>query len=308
MFNEIRTLNFPQIALPPLSAISSLMLPSIPPEPRFALSSLGGDRFPLSDTALGDLGMKLYVSRVCQMLVELIFCISRLIVLLRLNKLGIRFTSGKQQALLQGDTSGDVIHPFFVYGAQVWGMYFCDSMDNSPAMVRLQAKYLQITLELLAEISKGNDWELRAQVGVWITSGSLTLRRGDVTNLYIRKSCEAVEMARLQFVPTYGPPPEFSEELHEKLSVLSQIIYFENFSFLVNGGAEPTMTARVEKEFRSQLQVLPITLFSLTSLIRHPSVGGISGIIQDLSAGNAHASSVAGQRYSAHTQPSSDRR
>ena len=227
-------------------------------------------------------------------------------VLLRLNKLGIRFTSGKQQALLQGDITGDAIHPFFVYGAQVWGMYFCDSMVNSPAMIRLQAKYLQITLGLLGEISKGHDWELRAQVGVWITSGSLTLRRGDVTNLYLRKSCEAVEMARLQFIPTYGPPPKFSEELHEKLSILSQIIYFENFSFLVYGGAEPTMTARIEKGFRNQLQVWPITPFSLASLIRHSSVGSIPSIIQDLSASYAHANSVAGQRHSAHPEISSD--
>ena len=173
-------------------------------------------------------------------------------------------------------------------------------------MIRLQAKYLQVTMELLGEISKGHDWELRAQIGVWITSGSLTLRRSDVTSLYIRKSCEAVEVAGLQFIPTYGPPPEFSEELHEKLSVLSQIIYYENFSFLVCGGAEPTMTARIEKEFRNQLQVRYITPFPLTSLIQYFYVGGISGIIQDLSAGYAHANDIAGQRHGARTQPSPD--
>ena len=227
-------------------------------------------------------------------------------VLLRLNKFGIRFTSGKQQALLRGDTSGDVIHPFFVYGAQVWGMYFCDTMVDSPAMIRLQAKYLQVTLELLGEASKGHDWELRAQIGVWITSGSLTLRQSEVTNLYIRKSCEAVETAGLQFIPTYGPPPEFSEELHEKLSTLSQIIYYENFLFLVCGGAEPTMTARIEKEFRNQLRVWPVAPFPLRSLAQKISVGGISGTIQDMSAGYAHANDIAGQGHGTHTQPPPD--
>ena len=237
---------------------------------------------------------------------ELTLSYSRLTVLLRLNKFGIRFTSVKQQALLQGDTSGNIIHPFFVYSAQIRGMYFCDSMDNSPAMVRLQAKYLQIALDLLAEISEGDDWELRAQVGVWIAGGSLTLRRGDFANVYFRKNCEVINTARLQFIPTYGPPPRFSEELHEKLSVLTQTIYFENFLFLVCGGAEPTMTARIEKEFRNQLQVWPITPFSLRSLIRHFSLGGIPSIIQDLPASYAHANSVAGQRHSAHPEISSN--
>ena len=227
-------------------------------------------------------------------------------VLLRLNKFGIRFTSGKQQALLRGDTSGDAIHPFFVYSAQIWGMYFCDTMVDSPAMIRLQAKYLQVTLELLAEVSKGHDWELRAQIGVWITSASLTLRQGDVMNLYLREGCEAVETAGLQFIPTYGPPPEFSEELHEKLSVLSQLIYYENFLFLVCGGAEPTMTARIEKEFRNQLRVWPVAPFPLTSLAQKFSVGGISSIIQDLSVGYAHTNGITGQRHSTHTQPSPD--
>lgn len=71
----------------------------------------------------------------------------------------------------------------------------------------------------------------------------------------MQKSCEAVDTAGLQFVPTYGRPPVFSEALHEKLSVLSQIIYFENFLFLTAGGTEPMKTARIEKEFRYQLPV-----------------------------------------------------
>jgi hypothetical protein len=135
-------------------------------------------------------------------------------------------------------------------------------------MAGLRSKDRQACLELLIEISQGNDWELRAQVTLWITIGSIFLRISETTHDYIRKSCEVVNAARLQFIPTYGKPPDFSEELHEKLSVLSQIIYFENFLFLTCGGAEPTMSTRIEMEFRDQLRVRPAaSLF--TSRIQH---------------------------------------
>lgn len=59
-FEETRTR--PRVTLPPFSAISSLIFPSIPPQPHAVLPSPGIGRFQLSDVALGDLNMKLYVS------------------------------------------------------------------------------------------------------------------------------------------------------------------------------------------------------------------------------------------------------
>ena len=134
-------------------------------------------------------------------------------------------------------------------------MHFCEGMDDSPAMARLQAKHLQTSLEILAEIYRGNDLELKARVALWVTAGSFILPFENLTSRYLRKTCEAIDTAGLRFIPTYGRPPEFSEDLHEKLSILSQALYFENFIFLTCGGAEPTVTAIIEKEFRNQLQV-----------------------------------------------------
>ena len=62
-FDKIRTHIF--VTLPPFSAISSTIFPSIPPQPHVASSSPGTGRFQLSNAALGDLNMKLYVSRAC---------------------------------------------------------------------------------------------------------------------------------------------------------------------------------------------------------------------------------------------------
>jgi len=126
---------------------------------------------------------------------------------------------------------------------------------NSPTMIHLHARHMQSTLESLADVFQGHDWELRALVAVWVISGSIILSADDMVHMYMQRSCEAVNAAKLRFIPTYGRPPEFSEDLHERLSVLSQIIYFENFLFLTCGGAKPTMTAKLEEEFRCRLQV-----------------------------------------------------
>ena len=228
--------------------------------------------------------------------------------LCRLNKLGTRFCSEKQQALLRGDTSGTVIEPFFIHAAQSLGMHFCEDVGSSPPMIRLQAKNVQRSLESLVDTFKGQDWELIAQVALWVAAGSIAMRLGHITHAYIKKSCEAIDTARLRFIPTYGRPPEFSEHLHEKLSVLSQTIYFENFLFLACGGAEPTLTARIEKEFRHRLQVRSASSWLFTPRVHRSLAGSLSGIVQHLSVDHAHADHLVGQRHGGYARPSSDRR
>ena len=186
-------------------------------------------------------------------------------------------------------------------------MYFYEYMDDSPALIRLQTKYVRKSLGLLVDALKGHDWELTAQVALWVTAGSLVMQLGHVTYPYIKKCCEAVNVAGFQFIPTYGRPAEFSEDLHEKLSVLSQIIYYENFWFLTCGGAEPTMTAKIEKEFRYRLQVPSTSSWLFTSHVQRSLTGGLPDIVQHLSVDHAHTNNSAGERHGDYTRPSSDR-
>ena len=72
--NEVRRYNLPRVALPSFSAVSSLVIPTIPPESHDTSPPLGAGRFQLSDVALGDLDMKLYVSRIpCLSMVPILF-------------------------------------------------------------------------------------------------------------------------------------------------------------------------------------------------------------------------------------------
>ena len=187
-------------------------------------------------------------------------------------------------------------------------MHFCEGMDDSPAMIRLQAKHLQMSLESIADVFRGHDQELIAQVALWVVAGSFILPFNNVIPQYVVKACEAIDVAGLQFIPTYGRPPAFSDDLHEKLSLLCQAIYLENFVFLTHGGAEPTMTAGLEKEFRHRLQVRP---GPSPSLIPHPQrfpIGRLSGAVQDMSVDHANAGHSARQGYGSYSQPSSYRR
>ena len=64
--------------------------------------------------------------------------------------------------------------------------------------------------------------------------------------------------ADLRFLPVYGRPAELSEQVREDAAVLSQAIYLENYFYLTLGGPAPAMGARIEKEFRLDLQVRTI--------------------------------------------------
>jgi hypothetical protein len=59
----------------------------------------------------------------------------------------------------------------------------------------------------------------------------------------------------MRFIPKYEHPPPYSDEIHEKSTVLSQIIWMENLFFLTCGGERPKLTTKIEEEFRHELPV-----------------------------------------------------
>ena len=171
------------------------------------------------------------------------------------RKLGIHFTQEKQEAILEGDVSGTVVHPLFVHQACSFGMHFYQSFIQTPGAPHLQARHSQSVWEGLAKILKGNNNVLKAQAVLSISTCCLIFRWIDYAHQYLHKACRLINMANLQFIPTCGQPPAYSEEICERSAILSQAIYFENYLFLTCGGAEPKSTARIEREFRCDLQV-----------------------------------------------------
>ena len=116
-----------------------------------------------------------------------------------------QITPEKKQALLRGDI---IIHPFFVYAARVLGIYFYDGIDDSPTIIRLQAKHLQTAFERLAEIFKEPQSAGGALGHCWVNC-----RVGNFAPQHMRRGCEAINTAGLRYIPTYEQSPEFSDPL-----------------------------------------------------------------------------------------------
>ena len=188
---------------------------------------------------------------------------SRLKGLCQLSKLGLYFTQEKQEAILRGDTSNSVVHRNFVDGAQVMGMYFC-APEETPAMIRLQAIYVQRAWESLIHLSQTNGEREKAQALVRVAHSATILGFSTGAQLYLAKVCKIIEKVKLRFLPEYGLPAEFSEQVREEASVLSQAIYLENYFYLALGASAPVKTVRIEKEFRFDLQVTTIRRFFIT--------------------------------------------
>jgi hypothetical protein len=225
------------------------------------------------------------------------FSTSRLWFMIRLPKLGTHFGGKKMDALLRGDQSNTVVDRAFVCGSHVLGMFASAGTDDTPAMVRFHARRVQIAWEALAELLNGTDHSSRVQASLLVVASHVYMCMPQMALLYIQKTCDLIKAVGLQFVPTCGRPPDFSEGLHETLAALSQAIYWANFLFLMCGGPEPRATAKLEKEFRQELPVgeVPSTflyiefIFCVTANLPHP--------LRDMSSDDANTCYFACQGY-----------
>ena len=138
-------------------------------------------------------------------------------------------------------------------------MPFLPGFSDTPSMLRFLAIRNQRAWEGLAELYGGTDYKTKVQASVMVTASNILIHLPQTAVLCIRKTCEFIRVGDLRFVPAYGRPPEFSEDLHETLVPLSQTVYWENYLFLMYGGSEPQGTAELEKEFRRDLPVSGIT-------------------------------------------------
>ena len=172
-----------------------------------------------------------------------------------MNRLGVYFGTEKQEALFRGDTSNAVIDRYFVYSFQAIGTHLYGTPDESPAMVQLLAVYGQKAWETLIEIHKTNNPRLSAQGLLLFVYSLIVMGFPSNAQFYLMKVCELIDKGNLQFLPVYGRPPELSEHVREDAAVLSQVIYLENYFYLALDGPGPVMTAKIEQEFRQDLQV-----------------------------------------------------
>ena len=244
------------------SLLPSLRFPSAPRQLHTPLPFLGPEYLQISDVTSSELELKLCVFPFfgCNTQTPpkhrgLTHSISRLAALMRSRQFGIYLTGLKQDAILRGDLSNTVVHPFFVHAMTPLGMHFCAGLKHSPTSMQLRAKHAQRTFEHIAELVIGDDTNLLVQAFSFVAVMSLHARYFEATRHNLKKACIALNAAKLRFIPVTGRPPRLTEDLRERLVILSQVIYLENYMFLAVDGIEPNMTTRIANEFRAELQV-----------------------------------------------------
>ena len=213
-----------------------------------------------------------------------------------MNKLGVYLAQDKQDAILHGDTNSLVIRNL-MDGIQMMGMYL-SAPEETPAMVLLQARYLQRAWESLIQLTQTSQERDKTRALVIVAHGFIVLRLNAAAQLYFLKACKIIEKEKFRFLPEHGRPLEFSERVREEASILSQAIYLENYLYLTLGGPAPVKTAGLEREFKLDLQVRAIHHFSP----QHSKPIWLSGLasvpmpIRDMSFNHADSKRPVGQR------------
>lgn len=182
--------------------------------------------------------------------------------------MGLRLRGDKQEAIMRGDLCGTAVHPFFVHHAHALGMHYCTTLPDGKTAIIMQARYAQLTWESMAHISEDQERFLLLEAMFALASSCILLRWLDITRTYLLKAIHIANEFHMSFVPRGCPAPLFSGDVHEHITQLSQLIYLENLLFLTNNGVEPNATSRLEKEFRTELEVtnpLPIWPFDLNN-------------------------------------------
>ena len=175
-----------------------------------------------------------------------------------MSKLGLYFRREKLEALLRGDVSNAVVNRYFVYAIQGIGTHLCGPPETTYAVVLLQARYAQMAWESLAEIHATDDHVLKAQTFIQLVHTFIIIGLTTGAQFYLFKIRKIIDKAKLQFLPAYGGPTELSEQVREDAVVLSQAIYLEIYFYLTLNWSTSLKMARIEKEFRLDLQVRTI--------------------------------------------------
>ena len=170
-------------------------------------------------------------------------------------KLGAHLNLEELEGYLRGDRSKTAPSRGFVIWAHALGMLFSPDIGPTPSMILLFARRSHAVWECLADSNKIKDYWASVRTSTMIIVGGVLCCMPQASLVCIQETCDLIKEGNLRFIPTYGPPTEFSEDLHKAMVPLSQTIYWANYMFLTHCEPEPSATADLEREFRQELPV-----------------------------------------------------
>jgi hypothetical protein len=143
----------------------------------------------------------------------------------------------KQQAILLGDLSNTIVHPYFVHFSNLAGCQFYRQNRKNHDFLYIQAVHLKSTLDSLASMKEEEDPLQVAQANFWMGRACVYAQRLRWATHYLKKSVQIMRRNN-NLLPTSKedstqaanlgfPAPEFSEEVHERAAFLAQALSYE---------------------------------------------------------------------------------
>jgi hypothetical protein len=214
---------------------------------------------------MADMDMNLYVLStwsVYHTTLPFLF-ISRLMFLAHRAHIGFRFTTAKQQAIVFGDLSHTVIHPFFIYFAQLFGCNLYQERKGEYCYLYTMCIYLRLTREAMAAMKEEYDPLSFAEACHLMSLFCVYNHYAVLGKQYFLKAIETIKPYGIRFVlqPSGNPAvphssswPYCSEETGERVVFLSQLIYLQFHLRLILGAIED-LSYDLRQQFMNEVSV-----------------------------------------------------
>jgi len=240
----------------------------------------------------------------------------RLFFLAHRSQLGFRFTSAKQEAILSGDLSNTIIHPFFIHFAHLFGCNMYQEHRGHYSHLLLLDAHLHFARDALLSMKEGDDPLSFAQACFLMFLVCIYNQNIYLGSRYMKLVAGTIKRNDIRFVPRHtvgymanqhinSPVSEFSEEVHERGSFLSEVLYSEVDLILLTGGKE-TALLDLHTQFQQELPNAYPQMFKICpNTIRVKSVLSAQGAVQLLSMYKPQTMSTSGWSSSCKTYISS---
>lgn len=177
---------------------------------------------------------------------------SRVLFISRRLTYGIFMTPAKESALLMGDLSGTIIHPFFVHLAHLAGcVFYQERRLGRYGLLSILAGHFQLTLAALATMKEEDDPLALARAYWAMTIAHVFPSSVSAAQRYLFKSMEVIRRNNLRFIRCAADNgsqldsivspvvEEFSEEVHERVAYLADMLHVETYVYIAGQPGGP---------------------------------------------------------------------
>ena len=165
---------------------------------------------------------------------------------------GLYIPPAKQRAIILGDTSGTVVHPFFIHIAQLGGCHFYQERRGEFFLLHLQAMYLDMVWDAFKDMAENDNSFVATQAYMLMSLAYLYGHNGHLGRKFFQKAIALFRPHWIDF--STFPPPDLTDPLRERIAFLCGAIYSEidcNFMF----GFVQEFTVDLEHSIRYELPV-----------------------------------------------------